>query len=189
MREEDFYEEIANVVIRDLKKRNPEYEVVYSQNKHLPDMIREIEEKSGSETAFHGKFIPSLKLDILFGFKKREEQKVSLFLFEVKYANALQLMHYSQLVGYLDVAKKINVGVLFLVEKGYASPNMMTEDFSQVIQSGGLSMKNKVVQLYGEQSTFSRTIGICSWRQGARLSWYNTSSLGGITSLQQILSY
>lgn len=188
MREEDFYITIANIVIRDITKHCPDYEIVFSQNNYLPEMIREIEEKAGGKTPFHRQYIPKLKLDILFGVKKHGEEEVSLFLFEVKYTSALQLIHFSQLIGYMDVAKKIKVGVLFLVEKGSSSPNLLTDDFSSVIQSGELTMRSRALP-YNEKTPISRTMGICSWREGAKINWYNTSSMGGITSLQEILAY
>ena len=117
MKETDFYHEISEKFRRYLLSYLPENsQIEFSYNKLLPQMVAEIEEKFNYKSHFSEKYIPSLKLDILFGIKTPNEE-IKFILFEVKYLNQLALAEFSQLIGYLQVAKEIKIGILLLVTK------------------------------------------------------------------------
>jgi len=97
------------------------YSVFYSCNKTLDFIISDLENQSGIIIKEKGTYIPKLKVDIVFSIIN-PDKKVRLILIEAKYLSQLSLKDYSQLVGYLQVAKTIDLGLLLLIQKGM-SPN------------------------------------------------------------------
>ena len=97
------------------------YSVFYSCNKTLDFIVSDLENQSGITIKEEGTYIPKLKVDIVFAIINPDE-KVRLILIEAKYLSQLSLKDYSQLVGYLQVAKTIDLGLLLLIQKGM-SPN------------------------------------------------------------------
>ena len=111
MNEVDFYPEICQKFANLISYLSSDSEIHFSYNKFLPQMIDEIETKF-NQKSFSSVYIPKLKLDILFGIKTKNSDKITYLLFEVKYLKQLGLAEYSQLVGYLQVAENIRLGIL-----------------------------------------------------------------------------
>ena len=88
--------------------------VAFSYNQPLPRMIEELERETKCQTVFNGTYVPNLQLDILLGIKLPRARTLDLVLIEVKYLYNLSLTHFSQLAGYLQVAKFIRTGLLLL---------------------------------------------------------------------------
>jgi len=138
MKEIDFYVEFSEKFIQYLRSYiNEDFEIAYSVNKSLDSMINEVSNKLNTAIDFENDYIPKLKLDILFAIRKNE--KVHLILFEAKYLRQLSLKDYSQLSGYLQVAKNISTGILLLIVKG-SSPNKLSNDFNEIVQLKKLPM-------------------------------------------------
>ena len=92
------------------------YSVFYSCNKTLDFIVSDLENQSGITIKEEGTYIPKLKVDIVFSIIN-PHKKVRLILIEAKYLSQLSLKDYSQLVGYLQVAKTIDLGLLLLIQK------------------------------------------------------------------------
>ena len=113
--EETYYNAIIQMMSREFKLRRPEWKIAVAQNGYLQELEKVIVSKLGVKTRFPNGAIPPLKVDIIFGIKQSENAQVAdLLLFEVK-RDALQLVDYSQLFGYLFAGKYISTGVLFRV--------------------------------------------------------------------------
>lgn len=107
-------------------------------------------------------------------------------MFEVKYAKDLSLSNYSQLLGYLQIAKKIDTGVLFLVNKGGRSTNGFSNDFIEIVQANVLPMNWSVTECNDCTERHFQT-AICQWYQGGRLMWTDASLLRGLSSIDELL--
>jgi hypothetical protein len=129
---------------------------------------------------FQNEYVPKLKLDVLFAFEKGGQ--VHLILIEAKYLSQLALQNYSQLSGYLQVAKNISTGILVLINKGY-SANRLSNDFSEIIQLEKLPMD--WTQLVKSKQYQFQT-GIVTFQPGNGIEWIDTSELSGISSFQQL---
>ncbi|OQX78928.1 MAG: hypothetical protein B6D64_05625 [Bacteroidetes bacterium 4484_276] len=187
MKEIDFYPEICEKFSNYLLTYLPEYSVIkYSYNKSLPQMISEIEEKFNITEQEKANYIPKLKLDILFGIKLKESKKITYILLEVKYLNQLGLSEYSQLSGYLQVAQKIKLGVLFLVMKP-KSNSALSNDFNEIIKTHNLPMKWKMLidnELNTRQLDFKT--GISYYVPNNGIEWINTVDIDGISSFEKL---
>jgi hypothetical protein len=95
-----------------------DYRIYYSLNKNLDSMVEDLEQQSTVIISTDDTYIPKLKLDICFAIINKTND-VKLILIEAKYLNQLSLKDYSQLVGYLQVAKNISLGLLLLIQKGH----------------------------------------------------------------------
>lgn len=123
-----FYEEFSKKFTKYLKTYLGEnHSVYFSSNKTLDIIISDLENLSGITIKEKGKYIPKLKVDIVFAICD-VNRKVRLILIEVKYLYQLSLKDYSQLVGYLQVGKTIDLGLLLLIQKGI-SANKLSNDF------------------------------------------------------------
>ncbi len=153
-----------------------------SQNKLLNLMIAEIHKNLGVSNS--GIFYPPLKTDITFGVEFPNGY-ISPMLLEVKRGRTLSLIDYSQLIGYLQVAKHIKVGLLMLVNEG-ADASQLSSDFKRLIDIQQLnfdwSMTDKVT---GEINVF-RT-GICVYTPGNGIDWINSKSSNGISDWKTLI--
>lgn len=141
MKEADFYPEICKRFSSYLISYLPlDSQIFFSFDKRLPQMIEEIESKIGYKSEISKLYLPKLKLDILFGVKIPNKKEPSYILLEVKYLTGLSLAEYSQLLGYLQVAKNITLGILFLVAKPESS-NSLSNDFQEIIRTQNLPME------------------------------------------------
>jgi len=145
MKETDYYPKICEKFSKYLMAYLPEKsEIKYSINKALPQMILEIRRQFYFKEKDDLGYIPKLKLDILFGIKIPQSDKIYYLLLEVKYLSQLGLSEYSQLSGYLQVAQNIKIGILFLVMKPKNS-SALSNEFSEIINTHNLPMKWKMV--------------------------------------------
>jgi len=167
-----------NDILRD------ETAIAFSMNKTLPEMIRDIETQLGLKTDFYDDFIPSIQLDILFGIKGADS-KIKLCLVEVKRGKSLNLMNYSQLVGYLQVAKKIRTGLLWLVMPKH-SPNPITIDFKRLIFMRKLSASWDML-CKNSSDTYSFKTGICAHTVNNGIDWVHLDGCGGVSSWSSLI--
>ena len=186
MKEIDFYPDIARKFKQNIISKYPNLDVAFSYNKELPQMVNEVENTLSFESCCKGAFVPKLKLDILFAIRNQLNNKSKLILFEVKYAKDLSLSNYSQLLGYLQIAKKIDTGVLFLVNKGGRSTNGFSNDFTEIVQANVLPMNWSVTECNDCTERHFQT-AICQWYQGGRLMWTDASLLRGLSSIDELL--
>ena len=182
MKETDFYPEICSKFKKYLLSYLPaEAEIAYSYDKFLPNLIADVYRDLAAVPKANS-YIPKLKLDILFGIKIGE--KISLLLFEVKYLKQLGLAEYSQLSGYLQVAKIIKLGLLFLVLKpGSSAP--LSSDFNDLIRSQYLPMQWQLLSS-NEKDSFHYKTGISYYLPNSGIEWVDTKNLGGIFSFEDL---
>ncbi len=103
---------------------------------------------------------------------------------EVKHLNQLGLAEYSQLVGYLQVAKDIKLGVLFIVLKP-KSTSPLSNDFYEIIRTNNLPMGWKVI-LDKNKDTRDFKAGISYYVPNNGIEWIDTKELNGISSFEEL---
>jgi hypothetical protein len=181
MKEIDFYQEFSERFTKYLASYLPDKcEIAFSHNKSLDNMIAEVEQSLNCSTNFIDGYIPKLKLDVLFGVKLNS--KIHLILIEAKYLKQLALKDYSQLSGYLQVAKGISTGLLLLVVKG-KSPNRLSNDFNEIIQLNNLPMD---WMQSDKDSNHKFQTGILTYVPGNGINWIETELQGGISNFKQL---
>ncbi len=160
------------------------YRVFYSCNKTLDFMVLDLETQSGIEIKVEGSYIPKLKVDIVFSIIN-PSNRVRLILIEAKYLNQLSLKDYSQLVGYLQVAKTIDLGLLLLIQKGN-SPNKLSNDFQEILRLKKLPMDWFIdMKKINEQYNFKT--GIINYMPVGGIDWVDTAEINGISSFQELV--
>lgn len=181
MKEIDFYNEFSIRLSSYLESYlSEDIRFAYSYNKSLDSMIDELSNKLDIAVDFNGEYVPKLKLDILFGFRKNDS--TSLVLFEAKYLKQLALKDYSQLTGYLQVAKNIKIGISLLIVKG-TSPNKLSNDFNEIIQLNNLPMEWTQEQTIDSRKN-SFITGIMYYQPNNGINWIETKKLNGISSFE-----
>ena len=181
MKEIDFYVEFSEKFIQYLKSYiNKNLEISYSVNKSLDSMINKVSNELKVKIDFENEYIPKLRLDILFAIKKGE--KVHLILFEAKYLKQLSLKDYSQLSGYLQVAKNISTGILLLIVKG-SSPSKLSNDFNEIIQLKKLPMD--WTQIVSDNKYLYKT-GIMTFQPGNGIDWIDSKMINGISNYEEL---
>jgi len=181
MKEIDFYVEFSEKFIKYLRGYiNQDFEIAYSVNKSLDSMISEVSDKLSARIEFENEYIPKLKLDILFAVKKND--KVHLILFEAKYLKQLSLKDYSQLSGYLQVAKNISTGILLLIVKG-SSPNKLSNDFNEIVKLKKLPMD--WTQVVSNNKYLFQT-GIMTFQPGNGIDWIDSKMVNGISDYEEL---
>ncbi len=187
MKEIDFYPLIAEKFKKDLSTRLQacNYSLEFSYKPFLPDQVKELSSKLDVKL-FGDDHIPGIKTDILMAVKSEKTKRHVLTLFEVKYSASLTLMDFSQLAGYLQVAKKIRYGLLCLVEKGPSSP-ALSGDFSDFIRLHSLSLDWRLFfdRLSGKQ--FSFKVGICRMIPNDGVKWVRTEHVNGIVGYEGLI--
>ncbi len=182
MKEIDFYGEFAEKFNKYLNGYlDDSFEIAYSHNKALDSMINEVCESFNLPTPFPNEYIPKLKLDILFGIKKFN--KVHFILIEAKYLTQLSLKDYSQLTGYLQVAKNIGTGLLLLIVKG-TSPNKLSSDFGEILKLNKLPMDWKMIV---KDEAFEFKSGILTYQPGNGINWINANNVNGISDFEELV--
>ena len=186
MKETDFYFEISEKFKKYLLEFLPENsQIEFSCDTFLPKMVAEIEEKLHCKSQLSEKYIPFLKLDILFGVKVPNEE-TKFILFEVKYLNQLALAEFSQLIGYLQVAKRIKLGILLLVPKN-ANTNVLSNAFADILLMKELPMKwNMTLKEISVESKFEFETGICSYIPNNGIEWIDTTEVNGIFGFDEL---
>lgn len=161
-----------------------DFYIYYSFNKNFDSMIDEMEIQSGVVIRTKEEYIPKLKLDICFAILNKKKE-VKLILIEAKYLNQLSLKDYSQLVGYLQVAKSINFGLLLLIQKGYSS-NKLSNDFQEIVNLKKLPM-DWTMTANAIKEEFNFKTGILSFIPNNGIDWFNTKELNGISSFEELV--
>lgn len=181
-KETDFYPEVCEKLAKYLSTYLGHEYFAFSMNGNLANLVFQIHEKLGvplSQTYF-----PELKVDILFGIKLGET-KISFCLVEVKKGSSLTLIHFSQLVGYMQVAKHVKVGLLLLVNDG-SGTSPLSSDFSTIIDTGNLPADWKTV-LRRTGESFSFKAGICTYLVNNGIEWISSESCYGISDWKTLI--
>lgn len=152
-----------------------------SQNKQLNIMIKEIHEKLGIPKMEI--FYPPLKTDIAFGIQF-PENILSPLLMEVKRGKSLSLIDYSQLVGYMQVARHIKVGILMLVNEG-SNASQLSGDFKSLIDIQQLIFEWTMISTISGETNYFRT-GICVYTPGNGIDWIDSKHCGGISDWETL---
>lgn len=186
MGEIDFYPELCEKFKKYISSYLPENsKVEFSYNKTLPEMVCEIDEKIGERSSMSKTYIPSLKLDILFGFKIGQTE-IRHVLLEVKYSNGLSLVDFSQLLGYLQVAKNIKFGILFLVAKK-GGKNTLSNDFAKIVTMKKLPMEwALLLKEVDIEKKYDFRVGICHYAPNNGMEWLDTKRLNGIDGFETL---
>jgi hypothetical protein len=186
MNEIGYYQEFADKFSTYLiSYLGADIKIYYSLNKNLDSMIEDLEQQSNVVISKNDEYIPKLKLDICFAIINKTDD-VKLILIEAKYLNQLSLKDYSQLVGYLQVAKSINLGLLLLIQKGY-SANKLSNDFQEIVSLKKLPM-DWILSLKSVGEIYNFKTGIISYVPGNGIDWVNTKELNGISSFEEFVT-
>lgn len=189
MKEIDFYPEICAKFSDYLISYLPNgSKIHYSYDKRLPQMIEEIEKKNEFKSTISETYIPKLKLDILFSIKLPSESDLKYILLEVKYLEQLTLAEYSQLIGYLQVAKKISIGIIFLVIKPDSSIPL-SNDFQEILRTKNLPMEWMILLKNQVQEKFDFKTGISYYVPRNGVEWIDTHQVNGISSFEDLAKY
>ncbi len=177
----EFSEKFKNYLVSYLGEG---FKVFYSSNKSLDNMVADLEEQSNVKVSRDDSYIPKLKLDICFAIIDNQDV-VKLILIEAKYLKQLSLKDYSQLVGYMQVAKTINLGLLLLIPQGN-STNKLSNDFQEILSLNKLPMDWLLnLKLLREEHQFKT--GIITYIPGNGIDWINTKELNGISSFEELV--
>jgi len=184
MNEISYYDEFSVKFSSYLKSYLPQnYSVHFSCNKTLDSIIFDLEQQSGLSISENDTYIPKLKVDIVF-LISGDTVKPRLILIEAKYLNQLSLKDYSQLVGYLQVAKSIDFGLLLLIQKGL-SVNKMSGDFQEIVRLKKLPM-DWIINLKKSNEMYQFKTGIINYTPGNGIDWIDTKELNGISSFDDL---
>lgn len=192
-REQDYYPWLCEMIQSQIGFQKDDIAIAYSYDKILPAMIADIEEQLGGETVFHNGYIPKLKLDILFGVKYPNQTSIKLVLFEIKNVEQLNLQNYSQLIGYLLVAQKIELGILLNVikvseVKNRPANNPLSGDFAEILLSQSLPMKFHITN-ENESLCSDHNTGVCYCMPNSIVKWVDTTSMKGISGWKQLVDH
>ena len=185
MNEISYYNEFASKFTTYLSSYlGSDYKVYFSLNKQLDSMIEDLEQQSSIQISNNDTYIPKLKLDICFAIIN-PNNKVKLILVEAKYLSQLSLKDYSQLVGYLQVAKSIGLGLLLLIQKGNSSAKL-SNDFQEIVSLKKLPMDWTLnLKSFGEEHYFKT--GIIIFIPSNGIDWINTRDINGIASFEELV--
>lgn len=184
LNEISFYEEFSKKFTQYLNSYLGEgYRVYYSCNKTLDFIVSDLEKLSKTTIKVQGTYIPKLKVDIVFAICS-PNRKIRLILIEVKYLSHLSLKDYSQLVGYLQVAKTIDLGLLLLIQKGLSS-NKLSNDFQEILRLKKLPMDWFIdMKKINEQYNFKT--GIINYLPAGGIDWIDTKQIYGLSSFEEL---
>ena len=187
MKEEETYPDICSRFSRNISRLRPNWQIAFSQNKYLPQMIEEIEHQLGGETDYHNKHIPHLKLDILIGIKKDETKHIELVLLEVKVV-PLTLNYHAQLMGYLLAAPLIRYGILFAtLPPARVASSPFSSEYSTLLNLNSLPMNISLINNTTGEAGCHR-IGVAFNQYMSMINWGSTGE-DSISSFQSLVSY
>lgn len=184
MTETGYYVEFAEKFSDYLKTYlGADYSIYYSVNKSLDSMINELSERSGHPILSEGIYVPKLKLDIVFSIHNKKKH-LKLMLIEAKLLNQLSLKDYSQLVGYLQVGKIIDLGFLLLIQKTH-SPNKLSNDLQEIVRLKKLPM-DWIIQIRSNGEKYTFQTGILHYLPNNGIDWIQTPEINGVCSFEQL---
>lgn len=189
-KEIQYYPAICRILNKYLSDYLPNgAKIEFSMNKQLPDMVRDIENSIEAKTDFRDGFIPKLKLDILIGIKHSGCDSTHLCLVEVKRSKSLKLMDFSQLAGYLQVARQIKTGILLLVSQS-PSQNSLSNDFNEILVMRQLPADwDMYVKYFKKHEKFGFRTGICIYTVNNGLDWVQSNDCGGISNWEALIDH
>lgn len=183
LNEVSFYEEFSKKFTQYLSSYlGNNFKIFYDYNNTLDNLVSNLEKSCGIKIKPDNVYIPKLKLDIVFAIHGNN-QKPRLILIEAKYLHQLSLKDYSQLVGYLQVAKTIDLGLLLLIQKG-ASSNKLSNDFQEIVRLKKLPM-DWIMDLQQFNETHNFKTGIISFVPNNGIDWLDTKEINGISSFEE----
>lgn len=185
MREEDTYKDIGLRFVKLLQGLHPDWEIAFSENKFLPQMIEELERLLNGKTDYHDQFCPHLKLDILIGVKTPHSTRIGLILLEIK-LGPLTSIHHSQLLGYLMCAPNIHCGILFSVLRDLRHTYMSSE-YQEVLNMRLMPMS--LAWTTESSDTVNRyKMGIGYYQYQSMIKWHNSGN-ECISSFHELANY
>lgn len=161
------------------------YVSYFSCDNTLDILVKDLEKQSGYKIKPDNVYIPKLKVDIVFVICGHNAF-TKLILIEAKLLQQLTLKDYSQLVGYLQVAKSIGTGLLLLIQKS-ASVNKLSNNFNEIIKLKKLPMSWQIeLSSIAQKHTFKT--GIISYIPNNSIDWVDTKSINGISTFEELCS-
>ncbi|MEI7812969.1 MAG: hypothetical protein WCJ01_11200 [Ignavibacteria bacterium] len=186
MNEIYFYEEFSKKFSQYLTSYlGAGYKVFYSCNNTLDKLLSNLEIFCNLKLKPDNIYIPKLKLDILFAVCGGNKGP-RLILIEAKYLHQLSLKDYSQLAGYLQVARIIDLGLLLLIHKD-GSTNIVSNDFQEIVSFKKLPM-NWLIELKQSNETHNFMTGIISFTPNNGIDWFNVKESYGISSFEELVT-
>ena len=184
MNEVGYYEEFSRKFSQYLNSYlGDDFKVFYSCNNTLDNLVRDLENSCGLKIKPADVYLPKLKLDIVFAICKKQSIP-RLILIEAKYLPQLALKDYSQLAGYLQVAKSISIGLLLLIQKAN-STNTLSNDFNEIIRLKKLPM-DWLIDLKENNGRHNFKTGIITFVPNNGIEWFDTKSINGISSFEDL---
>lgn len=183
MNEVDYYESFSKKFKNYLQEfLGKDFRIYYSNNKSLDTVIKELQNLSGEKLIEDDVFVTNLKVDIVFAIFP-PEGKCHLILIEAK-VTQLILKDYSQLVGYLQVAKFISLGLLLQIQKGRQN-NRLSNDFQDIVQMKKLPME-WTIHIHNSKEEYGFHTGIITYLPGNGIDWVDTKDINGISSFDDL---
>jgi hypothetical protein len=183
MKEISYYEEFSKKFSRYLETYlGNAFKIYYSCNNNLDILIKDLEVQSNTNIRHKNSYIPKLKVDIVFAICSNKSSK--LILIEAKYLPQLSLKDYSQLTGYLQVAKNIELGLLLLIQKGNTI-NKLSTDFQEILRLKKLPM-DWLVDLKQLDEKYNFKTGIISYVPNNGIDWVDSKEIHGISSFEAL---
>jgi|DEB19_MinimDraft_3_1074340.scaffolds.fasta_scaffold98430_1 hypothetical protein len=170
-REIDFYGEVIDRFTSHIEEFLPSNFELVGLHNQLPlcgdfgSMIKVLEKQFSIKIENH--YFPRLKIDALLA-SKDQENRIRMIMIEVKYGNPLRLIDYSQLIGYLQIAKVCIGGALVLV----ADKKMETisTDFLKVIELRQVDLAWRVSHPHDDHGyKFKAGLALCDIGNGTHL--------------------
>lgn len=173
-RETDFYQLLKlRLVTALIDELPPRFSVIGVSNQEgassLPRMIDALTREDPRVRAPHGIAVPEVLPDIVLAVQPPSGRTLFVMV-EVKYAEQLRLIDYSQLAGYLLTAPFITIGILLLVSKP-GSSSLLSSEFNQAVVAGHLPSSWTASLPSGADIGRFRH-GIVGFRPGGDLTWF-----------------
>ena len=183
MREEDYYNEIAVYIVKEIKANldKPELFNVVPLIGEVSSGLRTLIANGYSAGALLQEFSRSvhrLHLDISILVENIEKGIFELIIFEIKKVEGLGLGELSQLIGYCLVSKR-SFGILINIDKG------LSKDFSVILDSDpDLTTIVRVL----DNSKVKHELGVMIWNSDTKqMECVNSGSVPSISSLTEKL--
>lgn len=158
------------------------FRVAAVDNKTAPTLRDQVAKIcSRFEIDSQGDKYPQIRTDITFGVIGSSNE-LKLGIIEVKGpAKTVGLSEFSQLIGYLQVAQSIEIGLLMLIVD-QMPPTILTSDLSSVISTGRLAAKWTVYLGSDKKRVFTYETGICAYEIDSSIDFVNTSGIDGFST-------
>jgi hypothetical protein len=187
-REVDHYDEICKLVIDSVSSALPsDWRCAIVNNQSCPNLRQQIKNLCAQlKIQDLSLDFPIVLPDIVLGICD-PQGRLRLAMFEVKGpANSMSLTDYSQMIGYLQSAEKINIGVLLLIESRSTEAPTST-DLQRVIDGGWLLANWTCISNMSGRSHKYRS-GITWYSPGGNIEWASLAPVGGISNWSEFLT-